>query len=87
MKKGIFLTSLVALSLASIQGPALADHDGWFNKYDRDHDGRWNYDEFCAYQKAHHKHLSDREMREMYDRYDRDHDGYWRREEAHEYHH
>jgi hypothetical protein len=89
MRRGLFLATLIGLSLAIVSGPAFAahDHDAWFKKYDRDHDGQWNYDEFCAWQRAHHKHLTDRQLRELYDRYDTNHDNYWQWEEARKYHH
>ena len=85
MKKRFFLATLLGLSL--VAAPALADRDDWFKKYDHNHAGEWDYNDFCAWEKAHHRHLSDRQLREMYDRYDANHDGFWQREEAHKFHH
>ncbi len=88
MKKRIALTTLILLSLVSLQAPSLAKHhDDWFKNNDQNHDGKWDYDEYCAWQRAHGKHLSDRQLHELYEKYDRNRDTYWQEEEARRYHH
>jgi len=52
MKKQILFAGIIWLSLASTQGPALADHDDWHKKYDHNNDGRWDYNEFASAQRA-----------------------------------
>ena len=90
MKKQFALVALTLVSLGSLQLPALADP--WFDKWDHDHDARWNYAEFKAandaYWRAHHeKVLADRELRRAYAHLDRDHDGYVTVEDVRTYHH
>ena len=90
MKNLFLLNSLVFVSFISMQSTTLA-HDGWFNKYDRDHDRQWNYEEFARAQRewqiAHHEHvMSEKELRDYYKRYDKDHNGSWATEEANRFH-
>ena len=70
--------------------PALAD--GWYEHHDRDHDGRWSYNEF---RDAHHnwyndhhsgRVYNDRDLQRHFDRHDHDHDGYVSREEVQNFH-
>jgi Ca2+-binding EF-hand superfamily protein len=90
MKKQMALMALTLISLSSLQLPALADV--WFDRYDHDHDGKWNYNEFKAanqaYWRAHHeKVLADRALRDEYKALDADHDGYVTVENVRTYHH
>lgn len=89
MKKQIALSILILLSLVSLQSPCSAKHhdDNWYKNHDLNHDGKWDYEEYCAWQKEHGKHLSDRQLRELYAKYDRNHDSYWQEEEARRYYH
>jgi Ca2+-binding EF-hand superfamily protein len=90
MKKQFALLVLTLISLGSLQLPALADP--WFDHWDRDHDGRWNYNDFRAanraYWAAHHEHvLADQALRRAYRELDHDHDGYVTVEDVRTYHH
>jgi len=49
MKKTIAALALATLACGLLQQPSLADND-WFDRHDRDHDQRWNRNEF---QRAH----------------------------------
>jgi hypothetical protein len=90
MKKQTALLALVVLSLGSVQS-ALADDDKWFSRHDRNHDGKWNYDEFRTahndYWKRHHdeKRWSNKEMREHWNSLN--HDGYVTTEHVRTLHH
>jgi hypothetical protein len=57
MKKTIAALALATLTFGVLQQPARADDD-WFNSHDRDHDQRWNYNEFKnahqTYYRTHH---------------------------------
>jgi Ca2+-binding EF-hand superfamily protein len=90
MKKQLALVALSMIALGSLQLPALADP--WFDRWDHDHDGKWDYNEFKAanrdYWRAHHeKVLADRELRAAYKHLDADHDGYVTVEDVKTYHH
>jgi len=90
MKKQFALMALTLISLGSLQLPALADP--WFDRWDRDHDGRWAYSDFQAanraYWRAHHeKAIADAELRAAYRKLDADHDGFVTVEDVRTYHH
>jgi len=91
MNKRILFAGLVSLSILGVQGAALADHDDWHHRYDHDHDGKWDYNDFEKAQRDwerdhHRKELSEIELRNAYARYDRDHDGFWAPNEARKFH-
>jgi len=92
MKKQILFAGLIALSCLGLQAPAQADPFDWHKKYDIDHDGRWNREEYAAAQREwemahHHKPMSEADLRRYYDKLDRDRDGYLSAEEARRAHH
>jgi Ca2+-binding EF-hand superfamily protein len=93
MRGKITLAAALALVVLAVSAPAKADHDEWFNKYDRDHDGRWTYKEFRS---AHYKwlkehpgerHCSEHDLHGYFNKYDRDHDGYVHCDEVRDFHH
>ena len=89
MKKQLALMALTLVSLGSLQLPALADP--WFDRWDHNHDSRWDYNEFRAanhdYWKAHQeKVLADKELRRAYRHLDTDHNGYVTVQEVKTYH-
>jgi Ca2+-binding EF-hand superfamily protein len=89
MKKQLALMALTLISVGSLQMPALAD--AWFDTWDHNHDGKWDYNEFRGanqeYWKAHHeKVVADRELRNAYNRMDADHDGFVTVENVRTYH-
>jgi len=91
MKKQILFAGIICLSLMGTQSPARADHDDWHKKYDRNHDGRWDYAEFeraqREWERTHKGHpMTEKQLREYYARLDRDRDGYLSPEEAHRFH-
>lgn len=45
MKKQLILIAAAWLSFGSIIGPAQAN-EPWFDKWDHNHDNRWNWNEF-----------------------------------------
>ena len=89
MKKPIAALCLIALTLGVVQLPAHAQFISVFNHNDRDHDGRWNRQEFYNannnYYHHHHNVVVLDNGRE-FDRLDHDHDGYVTREEVKSYH-
>lgn len=102
MKKRLVLLCALALSIGSLQLPATAKHHGappnappppaWFDHYDHNHDGYWNWDEFRS---AHYRwleehpgaeHWSEKELRRRYKELAKDHNGYVRWEEVQKVH-
>jgi hypothetical protein len=87
MKKYSLLAGIIWFGFLCLQGPALANHDYWYKKYDRDNDARWNYDEYLAAQRQweaqYHRHpMSEKQLREYYKKLDKNRDGYLSPEEA-----
>jgi hypothetical protein len=83
VNKRIILGALIAGLFAQ---PSVLAAD-WFDRYDRDHDHSWNYNEYYkarrGWEREHReKALNDSELRAEYDRYDLDHNHRWAREEA-----
>ena len=92
MKKLLAVSSVLCVTLGSIQLAAFADND-WFDRYDHKHAGRWNYGAFhraeVDWHRAHpdeHR-WSDRELHARFREMDRDHDGWLHREDVREWHH
>jgi len=90
MKKPLAISLLICLAAMLGQPAAFADHD-WFNKWDRDHDGRWSKDDFrdahWDWQKRHNQRLwKEEKVEQHFKRYDRDHDGYVRDEDVRKFH-
>ena len=91
MKKLLALSSLVCMTLGSIQSAAFADD--WFDKYDRHHSGKWNYGQYRSAERHWFKDHPDEhawkeaEMRARFRELDTDHDGYLHREDLREWHH
>jgi hypothetical protein len=91
MKRQLVLAALTLLAVGA-QTAARAD-DAWFNKYDHNHDGHWNYGEFKKahydYWKHHHdeKRWSDKELRAQWAQWDAEHHGYVTPEQVREFHH
>jgi hypothetical protein len=89
MTKTIALACLAVLAFSTA---AKAD-DPWFDKYDHNHDGHWNYNEFKRahydWWKAHRneKRISDAELRAQYNSWDTAHHGWVDRDQVREYHH
>lgn len=90
MKKQFALLALAALSSGLMQLPSFAD-DAWFTHYDRNHDGKWTYNDFRAahmnYWKHHHdeKRWSEHEMKEHWNALQ--HDGCVTVDQVRELHH
>lgn len=90
MKRQFSLLASLVLGLVMIS-PALADN--WYEGHDRDHDGRWNYNEFKDahnnWYNAHHEGrvYNDRDLQHQFRHYDHDHDGYVSRQEIQTFHH
>jgi hypothetical protein len=62
----------------------------WFNRWDHNHDGRWDRHEFYAAQRAwsrNHAGYPYAGWGPAFGRYDHDHNHYWDRHEAWRYHH
>jgi len=83
-------TLLLCANLSLVALPAAFADDVWFTKYDHNHDGRWDYNEF---RKAHHdwarhhraeKALTDAELRAQWDHYN--HDGWVRADDVRTWH-
>ncbi len=102
MKKRLILLFAITLSLGSLQLPVTARHHGappnappppaWFNEYDHNHDGYWNWDEF---RKAHYRWLethpgsercSEKELRRRYQELCKEHKGQLRWSEVQSFH-
>jgi hypothetical protein len=66
MRKVVMGISLLALTCIGLQIPALADP--WFDNYDRDHSGYWNWEEYRAaqmdYCRHHHMRCDEARMRD-----------------------
>jgi Ca2+-binding EF-hand superfamily protein len=92
MKKQLIALSLFALALGVWQLPAQADINLSFGQHDRDHDGRWNYNEFRDANRDYYRHhhevrvISGRQCRDDFNRLDADHDGYVNAEQVRTYH-
>ncbi len=91
MKKYLLLLAASFITLGSLQA-AQAD-DAWFNRWDRNHDGHWDYNEFrkahYQYWKLHHdeKRLSDAELRAEFDRRAAAHARYVEANDVRDFHH
>jgi hypothetical protein len=90
VKKTIAALALVAMSFGLVQQACLADSD-WFDRHDRNHDQRWNYNEYKGAHSYYYKNHRDEprwnnhEMRDHWNGLN--HDGYVTREQVHELHH
>lgn len=82
MKRQLATLLLCAMAIATLPMPARADFNVSFGRFDRNHDGRWNYREFNdANQYYYRNHpgvqiMSRRQMRDEFNRLDTDNDGY-----------
>jgi len=88
MKKQIAAAMLFAVAFGVFQLPARADFDVAFGRHDRDHDGRWNYNEFNSanrYYHHHHPGVVVINNRDEFNRLDLNHDGYLNRDEIQTY--
>ena len=91
MKK-VFLAAMMAVAaLSSVQLSAHAD-DPWFDRYDRDHDGHWTYNDFkhahYEWYKHHHneQRITDAELRHQFDTMASTHPGWVEREQVRTFH-
>lgn len=91
MKRTLALLATTWMAVSALQLPANAD-DAWFNKYDRNHDGHWTYQEFRSAHTEYWKHhrqeqrLTDAELRAEFDRRASAHPGWVAREEVRDFH-
>jgi len=91
MKKTLALAGLLCLTLNSLQLGAQARD--WYDRWDRDHDHHWNWEEFRDANHdwyAHHraeKALTDAELRAQFDGWDTAHNGWITREHVATFHH
>jgi hypothetical protein len=91
MKKYLLLLAAAFISLGSLQA-AQAD-DPWFNKYDHDHDGHWNWNEFQRahnqYWKSHRdeKRMNDAELRAEFNRRAANHAHWVEANDVRDFHH
>jgi Ca2+-binding EF-hand superfamily protein len=79
MKKPFLLASLICAGFVAAQLPSYAEP--WFDRCDYNHDGKWNYNEYCKAQrqwiKEHRERpMSEHDLRRVWRDYDKDHDGY-----------
>ena len=92
MKKRLASTATIWVAILSFLAPALAD-DPWFDKWDRDHDGHWNYEEFKRahydYWKHHQdeQHWKDAELRAEFNRRAAAHRQWVDAQEIRDFHH
>jgi hypothetical protein len=94
MKKQLTTLCLFAMAFGALQLPATAFDFGVsvFNKYDHNHDGRWNYRDFNDanryYYQTHPQAviINNRDLRRDFNRLDTDNDGYVNVEEVRTYH-
>ena len=92
MKKQFALIALGWFALGSLQTPALAN-DPWFDKWDHNHDGHWNYVEFKRahddYWRHHRdeKRWNDAELRAEWDRRAAAHHEWVAAEDMRDFHH
>ncbi len=88
MKK--FALALMLLVLCVQQSGNAAFARDWFDRWDHNHDGRWNHNEFIAaqtYWARNHRGYPASGWGQAFGRYDHNHDHYWNRHEALRYHH
>jgi hypothetical protein len=91
MKRSLTPLFLFTLAAATLNLPALADFNVDFGNHDRNHDHRWNYEEFHHANQNYYSHhprvtvVSDRDLHHHFERLDRDHDGYINVSEARSY--
>jgi hypothetical protein len=91
MKKYLALIALACVTLGGFQS-AQAD-DPWFNKWDHNHDGHWNYDEFRKAHEAYYRHhkdekrWSDAELRAEFNRRAAAHAEWVAPEDVRDFHH
>jgi Ca2+-binding EF-hand superfamily protein len=92
MKKRWLLAGLALCLMGTLGSPANAKKEVWFERYDTNGDGLWNYDEFTAanehYIVTHPSEVrvTTKELRHQFDDFDADHDGLVRVEEVRKYH-
>jgi hypothetical protein len=88
MKK-FALAMMLLLLCGQLSGNAAFAND-WFNRWDHNHDGRWDRNEFYAAQRNwardHHGYPAPG-WGPNFAAYDHNHDHYWDRREAWRYHH
>jgi hypothetical protein len=90
MKRRLTLLSAIFLALGATVQPSLA-HDPWFDRWDHDHNGAWNYSEYAAAQRDwayrhHYNPWAEARMRAEFSHWDRDHNRALRAEEAAAWH-
>jgi Ca2+-binding EF-hand superfamily protein len=91
MKSKLLLASLICTSFAAMQQASFADNH-WFDRCDRDGDGRWNYNEYSNSERLWIKEhpdaarVSERDMQRDFEKYDSDRDGFVKVEEVREHH-
>jgi len=91
MKRLLTPLLLFTLAFGCAQLPALADFNLNYGDGDRNHDNRWNYNEFQHanhyYYEHHHgaRVSTDSELRHNFDKLDRNRDGYINVDEARSY--
>ena len=89
MKKQLATAMLCALAFGAFQLPARADFGVTYGRYDHNHDGHWDYNEFNnanRYYNHHHHGVVVVNNRDEFNRLDVNHDGYLNREEIQTYH-
>ena len=93
MKRQFTLIATALLTLGSLQGPAIAD-EPWFDKWDHNHDGHWDYNEFKRahgnYWKHHKKdehRLSEAELRTEWERRAAAHHTWVESKDVRDFHH
>jgi hypothetical protein len=92
MKFNIAALCLAVMAAGSLQLPSMAD-EAWFTKYDHNHDGHWDYNEFKKahydWYKHHHEgpRLTEVELHKQWNTWDTDHHGWVAPETVRTYHH
>lgn len=89
MKRQLAAAMLFAVALGTFQLPARADFGVTFGRYDGDHDGHWNYNEFNranTYYGHHHRGAVVVNNQDEFNRLDVNHRGYLDRGQVEGYH-
>ena len=92
MKRQFALIALAVIALGALHGPAIAG-DPWFDRYDHNRDGHWDYNEFKKAHNDYWKHhrderrWNDAELRAEWDRRAGGHPGWVEPGNVRDFHH
>ena len=92
MKKQLLLAGLALCLIGTLASPANAKKEVWFERYDTNGDGLWDYNEFAAANEQYYVthpnevRITKTELRRDFDDFDTDHNGLVRVEEVRKFH-